>query len=324
MNSHIYNLQERTECTKTEPKLRLWIVNYEIDKAARGIVVVKAKNASDVSDIVLSNSQFNSLRDKFNIIRIEEIINDGAYADLISEEYLIYHVTGILPDKTQSDWEEKDAFIKNKPEIPSKTSQLENDSLFLSNILDESITESKLDNGAVSSSKIKDGAVTEDKLSEEVKEKLNQQSGGYEPPVGGIPKADLSEEVQSSLGKADTALQEHQDISGKQDVLIPGDNIKTINGETILGSGNINIEGSGTSLIEVTSNPKEVPTDNTIAINTSNGKVFFGISNKGWWFITAKMLSSAEITGDTLSIQAEYDNGTISVSGEVKDGILIL
>lgn len=32
--------------------------------------------------------------------------------------------------------------------------------------------------------------------------------GGYQPPVGGIPKKDLSQEVQASLGKADTALQE--------------------------------------------------------------------------------------------------------------------
>lgn len=33
-------------------------------------------------------------------------------------------------------------------------------------------------------------------------------SGGYQPPIGGIPKKDLSQEVQTSLGKADTALQE--------------------------------------------------------------------------------------------------------------------
>jgi len=31
--------------------------------------------------------------------------------------------------------------------------------------------------------------------------------GGYTPPVGGIPKADLAPDVQTSLGKADTALQ---------------------------------------------------------------------------------------------------------------------
>lgn len=34
-----------------------------------------------------------------------------------------------------------------------------------------------------------------------------EQSGGYEPPVGGIPKTDLAADVQTSLGKADTALQ---------------------------------------------------------------------------------------------------------------------
>ena len=41
--------------------------------------------------------------------------------------------------------------------------------------------------------------------------------GTYSKPTGGIPKADLTSEVQTSLGKADTALQEHQDISGKAD-----------------------------------------------------------------------------------------------------------
>ena len=42
--------------------------------------------------------------------------------------------------------------------------------------------------------------------------------GTYTQPEGGIPKSDLSESVQDSLNKADTALQEHQDISGKEDI----------------------------------------------------------------------------------------------------------
>lgn len=41
--------------------------------------------------------------------------------------------------------------------------------------------------------------------------------GTYSKPSGGIPKSDLASVVQTSLGKADTALQSHQDISGKQD-----------------------------------------------------------------------------------------------------------
>lgn len=39
----------------------------------------------------------------------------------------------------------------------------------------------------------------------------------YDKPNGGIPKTDLASDVQTSLGKADTALQSHQDISGKLD-----------------------------------------------------------------------------------------------------------
>lgn len=39
----------------------------------------------------------------------------------------------------------------------------------------------------------------------------------YQKPGSGIPKSDLASGVQASLGKADTALQEHQDISGKAD-----------------------------------------------------------------------------------------------------------
>lgn len=39
----------------------------------------------------------------------------------------------------------------------------------------------------------------------------------YTKPGTGIPATDMSEGVRTSLGKADTALQTHQDISGKQD-----------------------------------------------------------------------------------------------------------
>ena len=56
--------------------------------------------------------------------------------------------------------------------------------------------------------------------------------GTYTKLSTGIPKSDLASGVQASLGKADTALQKHQDISGKQDKLTAGANI-TISGNTI-------------------------------------------------------------------------------------------
>lgn len=44
---------------------------------------------------------------------------------------------------------------------------------------------------------------------------FTKNTGTYSKPSGGIPKSDLASAVQTSLGKADTALQEHQDISNK-------------------------------------------------------------------------------------------------------------
>lgn len=52
----------------------------------------------------------------------------------------------------------------------------------------------------------------------------SQIGAKYTKPSGGIPKSDLSSAVQTSLSKADTALQSHQDISGKVDKVTSTDN----------------------------------------------------------------------------------------------------
>lgn len=74
----------------------------------------------------------------------------------------------------------------------------------------------------------------------------------YTKPEGGIPKSDLAQDVQNSLNKADTALQEHQSLaayrtaseqdiidSTKQDKLTAGQNI------TITENGTISSTGGG-------------------------------------------------------------------------------
>lgn len=47
---------------------------------------------------------------------------------------------------------------------------------------------------------------------------FTKNTGTYSKPSGGIPSTDLTSDVQTSLSKADTAIQTHQDISGKLDV----------------------------------------------------------------------------------------------------------
>lgn len=48
---------------------------------------------------------------------------------------------------------------------------------------------------------------------------FTKNTGTYSKPAGGIPKADLANDVQISLGKADTALQEHQSLAAYRTAL---------------------------------------------------------------------------------------------------------
>lgn len=71
---------------------------------------------------------------------------------------------------------------------------------------------------------------------------FTKNTGTYTKPSTGIPKTDLDSAVQTSLGRADTALQSHQDISGK-----------------------INGDGTITSIVKVTSLPSS-PNANTLYV----------------------------------------------------------
>ena len=71
--------------------------------------------------------------------------------------------------------------------------------------------------GTFSANAAKDTAVNIP-VPEKVSELENDAGyGTYTKPAAGIPKSDLASGVQASLDKADTALQKHQDISGKLD-----------------------------------------------------------------------------------------------------------
>lgn len=88
------------------------------------------------------------------------------------------------------------ATYAKKTEVPTKTSQLTNDSGFLTSHQDIS------------------GKQDKSTLEADVAAKgFTKNTGTYSKPAGGIPKADLAAAVQTSLGKADTALQEHQSLA---------------------------------------------------------------------------------------------------------------
>lgn len=211
---------------------------------------------------------------------------------------------------------------------------------------------------------------------------FTKNTGTYSKPSTGIPKNDLASAVQTSLGKADTALQSYTEqykgtitgvsangtsvatsgvanipaastsaygvtklssstsststtlaatasavksaydlANGKQAKLVSGTNIKTINGESILGSGDIMIEG-GSSCIKFTNKTASAwVSDSTY----DNFKYKCDIACDG---VTADMYAEVvfameQAVSGNYSPVCETGNGIVTIWSSVTDSITI-
>lgn len=128
--------------------------------------------------------------------------------------------------------------LTNKPDIPDSTSDLVNDSGFITSIPEEYKTKSE--NDALYQPKgdyltsIPEEYVTEEELN----------SKGY---ITQIPEE--SDPVFVNSPASDITDGDIDNWNTKQEPLVSGQNIKTINNQSLLGSGNINISGGGSSYI---------------------------------------------------------------------------
>lgn len=108
------------------------------------------------------------------------------------------------------------------------------------------------------------------------------KTGGFDVIIGGVGdtqrKINLSIDTDIIATKAELANYQpvgdyatKTELASKQDTLVSGTNIKTINGQTLLGEGNIEIQGGGTvdSSLSTTS---ENPVQNKVITNAINGK----------------------------------------------------
>ena len=129
--------------------------------------------------------------------------------------------------------------------------------------------------------------------------------GTYTKPAAGIPKSDLASGVQASLGKADTALQKHQDISGKVD-------------NTAAGADSL--------LSKITNSWTATPTDNTYFIrqDTSNKNEFGRVKFSTLWSYIKSKVESLGYTKNTGTITGIKMNGASKgTSGVVDLGTVI-
>lgn len=72
-------------------------------------------------------------------------------------------------------------------------------------------------------------------------------ANSYKGTVTSVKINGTTKSPSSGVVDLGTVITSHQDISGKQDKLVSGTNIKTINGTSLLGSGNITISGGSSS-----------------------------------------------------------------------------
>lgn len=120
---------------------------------------------------------------------------------------------------------------------------------------------------------------------------------------------------QASAGEVDlgTVITAHQDISGKQDKLISGTNIKTINGESVIGSGDITINsaypevnhGTGDTTFTLTPNTFHV-WDRVPSLTLDFGNETSGVANEYLF----QFKSGSTATSLTLPNSIKWVNGS--------------
>ena len=117
----------------------------------------------------------------------------------------------------------------------------------LQSVPSEYVTESELtEKGYATTSQVNDKQDRIDDLekirSGAAKGATALQSEQYKGTVTGVKINGTTKNPSSGIVDLGTVITAHQDISGKQDNLVSGTNIKTINGQSILGEGNIEIK----------------------------------------------------------------------------------
>ncbi len=97
----------------------------------------------------------------------------------------------------------------------------------------------------------------------------------YDKPSTGIAKSDLASDVQASLDKADTALQAHQDISGKADKVSGA-----TNGNLAGLDANGNLTDSGSKAADFATAAQGTKADSAIQTVKVNGTALTPDANK--------------------------------------------
>ena len=93
---------------------------------------------------------------------------------------------------------------------------------------------------------------------------IRNNAANYKGTVTSVKINGTNKNPSNGVVDLGTVITAHQDISGKQDKLISGTNIKTINNQSLLGSGNINISAPSITVDTSMSNTSTNPVQNKV------------------------------------------------------------
>ena len=172
------------------------------------------------------------------------------------------------------------------------------------------------------------------------------KTGGFDVIIGGVGdtqrKINLSIDTDIIATKEDLADYQpvgdyatKTELASKQDTLVSGTNIKTINGQTLLGEGNIDITGGGTITVDSElSTTSENPVQNKVITNAINGKQDAGdYALKSEIPDTSELATKEELAAklDTATYNSEKanfalkselpDTSTLATKSEVTSGL---
>ena len=201
--------------------------------AAKGATAVQPTTLATVA----TSGSYNDLTNKPTIPDVSNKVDKVSGKGLSTNDYTTAEknkLAGIATGaevNVQSDWSvtdtASDAYIKNKPTIPAAITE--------TNVSNWGFTKNS---GTITSVKANGTSVA--------------TSGEANIPAAstsayGVTKLSSStSSTSTTLAATASAVKSAYDLAnGKQDKLTSGTNIKTINGQSILGSGNITIEGGG-------------------------------------------------------------------------------
>lgn len=172
------------------------------------------------------------------------------------------------------------------------------------------------------------------------------KTSGFDVVIGGVGdtqrKINLSIDTDIIATKEDLADYQpvgdyatKAELASKQDTLVSGTNIKTINGQTLLGEGNIAIQGGGTITVDSElSTTSENPVQNKVITNAINGKQDAGdYALKSEIPDTSELATKEELAAklDTATYNSEKanfalkselpDTSTLATKSEVTSGL---